>query len=310
MTVSAPLLSRLHGVVPPAVTPLTAEGDLDTEGLTALIEHLLAGGVHGLFMMGTTGEAYVLPDAVRHAAVAHAAKMLRGRVPLYVGIGDSSRARTLANAAQAADVGANVLVLISPPYLDYVEAERVRYFEDLAGRLPLPVMLYSIPQVNKNPVTPAMLLHLVTLPNVVGLKDSSADALTNAQVLTWLRAEHPDFRWFEGMDALSAQSLLLGAHGMVNGGSNVFPRVYVNLWEATQAGDAAAMRVAQGRLMHTLALYGLDRAHSSSFGSFLKCTKYALQVLGIAGEHLSPPFAPLGAETRKSVERLLAELAD
>lgn len=304
------LLPRLRGVVPPAVTPLTAEGVLDREGLDALVEHLVAGGVHGLFMMGTTGEAYILPDAVRHEAVARAATALRGRLPLYVGIGDNSWERTLANAAQAADAGADVLVLISPPYLDYAEAERERYFVELAGRLPLPVLLYNIPQVNRNPVTPAMLRRLVDAPNVVGLKDSAGDALATSHVLAWLRAERPQFRWFEGQDALAAQSLLLGAHGVVNGGTNVFPRVYVELWEASQRGDTAALRAAHGRLVRTLALYGLDRAHSSSFGSYLKCTKHALRVLGIGQGHLSPPFAPLGEESRRAVERLLADLAE
>jgi len=179
----AAVLPRLKGVVPPAITPLTAQGELDAEGLSALIEHLVGGGVHGVFMMGTTGEAYILPDAVRHAAVRHAAEALQGRVPLYVGIGDSSQERTLANAAQAAEVGADVLVLISPPYLDYVEAERERYFVELAQRLPLPVLLYNIPQVNKNPVTPAMLRRLVSAPNVVASR--TAPAMPSPTAACW-----------------------------------------------------------------------------------------------------------------------------
>jgi len=96
----------------------------------------------------------------------------------------------------------------------------------------------------------------------------------------------------------------------VNGGANVFPRAYVDLWDAAQRQDTPALRAAQTRLMRTLALYGLDAAHSSGFGSFLKCTKYALQVRGIGQGHLMPPFAPLGAESRKAVERLLADLAE
>ena len=307
---AAALLPRLKGVVPPAITPLTAKGGLDEDGLAALIEHLVTGGVHGVFMMGTTGEAYILPDAVRHAAVRQAAAALRGRLPLYVGIGDNSQERTLANAAQAAEVGADVLVLISPPYLDYAEDERERYFVEMVQRLPLPALLYSIPSVNRNPVTPPMLRRLVTVPNVLGLKDSSGDALTNSRVLAWLLAEHPQFRWFEGRDELAAQSLLLGAHGMVPGGANAFPRVYVDLWEAAQRQDAEAVRAAQGRLMGTLALYGIDRAHSSPFGSFLKCLKYALHLRGIGQGHLSPPFAPLGAEARTAVERALANLKE
>jgi dihydrodipicolinate synthase/N-acetylneuraminate lyase len=306
----APLRERLHGVVPPAVTPLTAEGRLDADGLAALVEHLVNGGVHGLFMMGTTGEAYVLPDAVRREAVARAAEFLRGRLPLYVGIGDSSVERTLANAEHAAAAGADALVLISPPYLDYSEAERVGYFSSMAERLPRPMLVYNIPQVNKNPVTPAMLRELVGVPGIVGLKDSAGDAMRSSEVLAWLRAEHPDFRWFEGHDTLAAQSLAIGAHGIVNGGSNVFPRLYVALWDAAQRGDAAALRAAHGQLLRALELFALDRGNSSAFGSFLKCCKHALSVLGIGQGHLSPTFAPLGAASRRAVERMLAGLAE
>jgi len=102
----------------------------------------------------------------------------------------------------------------------------------------------------------------------------------------------------------------LGASGVVPGGANVFPRVYVDLWEAAQAEDLAKLRVAQGRLMRAQALFALDRTHSSNFGSFLKCAKHALQVRGIGQGHLSEPFAPLGMESRQAVERLLEALAD
>jgi len=309
-TPDSSLLQRLHGVVPPAVTPLTAKGGLDADGLAALIEYLVKGGVHGLFMMGTTGEAYILPDDVRREAVAWAAEMLRGRLPLYVGIGDSNVERTLANAEHAASVGADVLVLISPPYLDYVEADRIDYLSRMAERLPKPVLLYNIPQVNKNPVTPAMLRQLVNAPNIVGIKDSAGDAMASSGVLAWLRAEHPHFRWFEGQDSLAAQSLAVGAHGIVNGGANVFPRVYVALYDAAQRGDLAALRTAHGQILRAQALFAADRGASSPFGSFLKCSKHALQVLGIGQGHLAHPFAPLDAETRRAVERLLAELAE
>ena len=122
--------------------------------------------------------------------------------------------------------------------------------------------------------------------------------------------EHPDFRWFEGADALAAQSLLMGAHGLVNGGMNVFPGVYVSLYRAARSGDVPAVQREHQRLMRCLRLLRVDRAQSSPFGSFVKTTKYALQLMGICSEHLSLPFEPLGAESKRKVEQFLADLAE
>ncbi len=152
-----------------------------------------------------------------------------------------------------------------------------------------------------------MLGALIAAPNVVGIKDSSGDAAQTSAVLAWLAA-YPDFHWFEGNDALAAQSLLLGAHGVVNGGANVFPQLYVALYEAARGGEPAALREAHRRLMRTLPLYGLDLAQSSWFGSYLKCTKHALSLLGIGQGHCAYPFAPLAPETQTAVAELLRTL--
>lgn len=301
---------HIGGVVPPAVTPLTAEGALDRAGLERLLEHFIRAGCHGVFMMGTTGEAYVLPEAVRAEAVAHAGAVLDGRLPLYVGVGDSTPERVRRNGEQAAAAGAEVLVLISPPSLSYSESERAAYFLDLAAKLPRPVLLYNIPPVNGNPVTPAMLERLIGAPNIIGLKDSESNAVKSAQVLALLQSRPEAFRWFEGNDNLSAQSLLMGAHGIVNGGANVFPALYVALYEAAQQGDPAAVRAVQARLIRAQRLFEVDVGRSTWFGSFVKTTKYALQVLGICQEHCSFPFQPLGSEARREVERMLADLAE
>ncbi|MCZ6553017.1 MAG: dihydrodipicolinate synthase family protein [SAR324 cluster bacterium] len=302
-------LDRLQGVVPPAVTPLTAGGDLDGDGLAALIEHFISAEVDGLFMLGSSGEAYVLPDEVRRHAVAEAAACLGERVPLYVGIGDNSLERTLRNAEHAAESGASVLVALSPPYLDYSAAEQASYFRTIADRAPLPVLLYNIPQIVKNPIGERLLGELMAHPNIVGIKDSEANAPKSAVMRTLLQ-EHPDFRWFEGADALAAQSLLMGAHGLVNGGMNVFPGVYVSLYRAARSGDVPAVRREHQRLMRCLRLLRVDQANSSPFGSFVKTTKYALQVMGICSEHLSFPFEPLSAESKRKVEQFLADLAE
>lgn len=302
-------LERVKGIVPPAITPLDAKGNLDEKGLEALLERFIKAGVHGIFMMGSSGEAYVLPDAVRTAAVDGAAACLKGRIPLYVGIGDNSLERTLRNGEHAAKAGADVLVLISPPYLDYSEAERVNYFQTVTDRLDLPVLLYNIPQVNGNPVSPAMLRTLAAHPRIIGIKDSESNApKTAAMREVW--EEFPEFRWFEGNDSLSGQSLLMGAHGVVNGGTNLFPSLYVDLYKAAMAGDLPALRASHIRIMHALKVFKIDAPNSSGYGAFVKTTKYGLQLQGVCSEYLSEPFQPLAEESRRKIERHLADFAE
>ncbi len=301
------MLSRLHGIVTPLVTPLTATGDLDLPGLERLVEHLVAGGVHGLFPLGTTGEAYILEPEVRREVVRHTVKFARGRLPVYVGVGDATPGRTLAHAEVAAALGADYLVLISPAYFDFATEEKARYFADLARRMPRPVMLYNNPGVTRNPITPPVLERLLHAPNIVGVKDSSGQAHQTLEVLNLLRgAAH--FHFFEGIESLLAQSMAMGAHGGVAGGSNLFPRLFVNLYNAAREGDLARVRFLQPQVLAVDAVYRQEASTGTPVGSYLKGIKYALKVLGVCGEHVAFPFDPLGAEAQAAIRRIVAEI--
>ncbi len=299
----------MRGVVPPLVTPLKADRTLDVPGLERLLEHVLRAGVHGVFLLGTTGEAYLLGEALRREAVEAAAAHVKGRVPLYVGVGDAEPGRVLAHAEAAARAGADYLVLIAPAYFDYAPAELSAYFAELAARMPRPVVLYNNPGVTRNPITPEVLQPLFKARNVIGIKDSTGQADISNKCLVQL-AQHPHFRWFEGIDTLLAQAVLLGAHGGVAGGANLFPRLYVRLFEAAQARDVAGVQRWQRGVVALQAVYGEDRVHSTAVGAYLKGVKYGLQALGICGESVTWPFQPISAEARKGIERILRQVAE
>lgn len=298
-----------RGVVPPIVTPLTAEGDLDADGLQRLVDFQIEAGVDGIFVLGSTGEAYRLDTEQRRELVERTAAAVNGRVPLYVGVGDITPARTLANAEHAANAGAGYAVLITPTMLRHSDAELVRYFAELAPRMPLPVLAYNIPQVACNALSPDAIAQLMDLDNLAGLKDSEGSVAKSGGMLARLHA-HPHFRWFEGQDALSAQSLLMGAHGVVNGGCNLFPHLYVALYAACRERKLDDVHRLQTRLRQALALFDLAGGDNPFFGSFLKTTKYGLQLLGVCQEHASWPYTPLDAEQKRAIERRLGELSE
>ncbi|HEX7928673.1 MAG TPA: dihydrodipicolinate synthase family protein, partial [bacterium] len=189
----------IGGLVPPLVTPLTPQGKLDVPALERLLDHVLRAGVHGVFMLGTTGEAYPLSESLRRDVVDATARILKGRVPLYVGVGDAEPSRVQAHAEAAAKSGADYIVLISPAYFDYAPAELSTYFAEMSARMPKPVVLYNNPGITRNPITPEVLQPLFTAKNVVGIKDSTGAADISNRGIVQL-AKYPHFRWFEGID--------------------------------------------------------------------------------------------------------------
>lgn len=301
------MLSSLHGIVTPLVTPLTSEGRLDPGGLEALVDHVIAGGVHGLFPLGTTGEAYALEPEVRKEVVRHTVKFAKGRVPVFVGVGDATPGRALALGEGAAELGADYLVLISPAYFDYSTEEKARYFGDLSKRMPRPVLLYNNPGVTRNPITPSVLERLLHAPNIVGVKDSSGEAHQTLEALKVLRgAAH--FHFFEGIESLLAQSMLMGAHGGVAGGSNLFPRLFVSLYEAAREGDFARVRFLEPWVLALDAVYRQELATGTPVGSYLKGMKYALKHLGVCGDRMAFPFSPLDDGAQAEVRRIVGEV--
>ncbi len=301
------MLSKLHGIVTPLVTPLKADGGLDTAGLERLVEHLVAGGVHGLFPLGTTAEAYALEPDLRREVVRYTVKFSKGRLPVYVGVGDATPGRTLAHGEVAAELGADYIVLISPAYFDYSVDEKVRYFAELAGKMPRPVMLYNNPGVTRNPITPVVLEKLLKAPNIVGVKDSSGLAHQTLESLNMLR-DLTHFRFFEGIESLLAQSMMMGAHGGVAGGSNLFPRLFVNLYNAAREGDYARVRALEPWVLAIDGVYRQDLATGTGVGSYLKGMKSGLKALGICDEHMSFPYAPMGEAARAEVRRIIGQV--
>ena len=166
----------IHGLVPPLVTPLAAADQLDVDGWQRLIDHQLAGGVDGLFILGTTGEGPSLSGRLRRELIERAASQLStsGR-PFYVGITDTSLAEAAALAGHAADHGARAVVAAAPYYFSLSQSDLRRWFEELAQQSPLPLILYNMPSCVRVTIEPETLTEMIDNPRIVGLKDSSGD---------------------------------------------------------------------------------------------------------------------------------------
>jgi 4-hydroxy-tetrahydrodipicolinate synthase len=294
------------GIIPPMVTPLLDSDTLDVRGLETLVEHVLAGGVHGLFVLGTTGEAQSLSYRLRGELVERTCKLVRGRVPVLVGVSDTSQVESERLARKAADCGADAVVSAPPFYYAPAQPELLYFYANLAKLLPLPLLLYNMPSHTKVAFAPATVRQLADCNNIIGIKDSSANGTYFQQVCYAMR-DVQDFSLLVGPEEMLAETVLLGGHGGVNGGANIFPALYVSLYNAAVARDFEKIIPLQQRVMLVSSLlYGVGKYGSS----YLKGVKSALSVKGICSDVLASPFEHFYEKEREKIKASLEEIGE
>ncbi len=290
-----------RGIIPPLVTPLSDRDRLDEEGLERLIEHLIAAGVDGIFVLGSSGEGPSLSWELRRAVVQKAARAIDGRVPLYVGILDSALGNAVDLAWFAADQGADAVVAAPPFYYPIDQRALRHWYVELAAVLPVPLVLYNIPSCTKTAIELETLLALTELENVIAIKDSSGDLRYLAAVVRLADRHRPDWTVLVGPEELLVQALNLGAHGGVPGGANLTPRLFVDLCRAWRAGDNTRLSTLCMLKQQLEDLYRIDDGPSG----FLRGLKCALERTGLCAGGLAAPLEPLGRAQREQVERWL-----
>jgi 4-hydroxy-tetrahydrodipicolinate synthase len=286
------------------VTPLLDRDTLDIAGLERLIEHILSGGVHGLFILGTTGEAPSLSYRLRYELIERACSLVKGRVPVLVGITDTSFAESVNTAVKAKDAGAQAVVLAPPYYFPAGQPELLEYIRHLTPELPLPLFLYNMPSLTKAVFEPQTVRAAAEISGIVGLKDSSGNMAYFHQ-LQFLLQDHPDFSLLMGHEELLAEAVLLGASGGVCGGANIIPKLYVDLYDAARSQDLETMEALHNKVMQiSTSIYGVGRFQSS----YLKGLKCALSCMGICSDFLAEPFHRFRSAERDVIRRHLEEL--
>ncbi len=300
---SITFMNARNGIIPPLVTPLVDRDTLDHAGLERLLEHVIGGGVSGLFILGTTGEAPALSYSLRRELIERVCKQVEGRIPVLVGVTDTAFVETVSLAKTAADCGADGLVVTTPYYFPAGQTELNDYVRNLVPELPLPVMLYNMPALTKVWFDFETLKDLTDLEKVVGVKDSSGDLDYFGQLVT-LREERPDWKFFVGPEHLLAEAVKLGGDGGVNGGANVFPKLFVDAYEAAASGDDVTLAAKVAIIDSWQRAYDIGKYASRH----IKATKCALSLLGICEDFMAEPFHRFKAPERQLVKAILDEL--
>src|SRR5487761_350177 len=288
---------ELRGVLPALVTPLTRDGAVDEPAIGRLVEHVLAGGVHGLLALGSTGEVASLGQAARRQVLAAVIKAAAGRVPVICGVAQSHLADARAEVSAAAGLGA-MAVLVAPPYYYPIDQPTVlNFYRKVADGSPLPILVYNIPMNTKVVIEPTSVATLAREGSVVGIKDSGRDFeyFENVSVAT---RSLPDFRIFTGSDTMLLASLVMGGAGTICGAGNIAPGWVVKIFDAFERGDLKAARTQQDLL--------IELVMAVRAGVFPSAIKAGLHLLGLCDPWLAPPVAPLNETSTESLRERLA----
>ena len=296
------LINPLSGIIPPLVTPLKNNDTLDIESLERLIEHLIQGGVSALFILGTTGEEQSLSYRVRQQMIKETCRITQGRLPVLACITDTSITESVNLAQTAADYGASGVVSAPPYYFATGQPELAEFYEELVPQLPLPLFLYNMPSHVKVNFEPATVHRIAQNPKVVGFKDSSANAVYFQSVMYAMK-ERPDFAMLVGPEEMTGQCVLMGGHGGINGGANMFPELYVSMYQAAKAGNLSeVLRLQQYIMQISSTIYKVGK-HGSSYLKGLKC---ALSILGIINDDfVASPFYKFHEPEREKIRQAL-----
>lgn len=295
-----------QGIFPPMITPLNPDFSLDVAHAEKLIEHLIEGGVHGIFIIGTTGESASISLDVKSDLIRLTCKKVNGRVPVLVGITECSFVQSLDLADIAFESGASALVAAPPFYINIDQTELINYYQKLADAVKLPLFLYDMPSHTKVKIDVESAVVLSAHPNIIGLKDSSGNK-DNYLALCAAFKDQPEFKLFIGPEEILSESLEMGGHGGVCGGGNLFPKLYVNLYEAFQKNEMEKVQSLQETILFLSENIYQNGTYKSSY---LKGLKASLSFEGLCDGTLALPLYSYSEEEKADLQEKFQAVKD
>lgn len=294
----------VRGIIPPVVTPLLDNDKLDAAGLEKVIDHVIEGGVHGLFVLGTTGEGPSLSWKLRKEVVRRTAVHVAGRVPVYAGITDTSFDNSLELATFAAECGIDGVVIAPPYYMPISQDEMRDYLEALVPRLPLPFIIYNIPSCTGLHMTFGTIRKAFEL-GAVAVKDSSGDADYMSSLVKEFR-KYEDFAVITGTEMFLPETIINGGQGAIAGGANIFPGLFVELYNASVARDMPVV----GRLLFIVKSLNENIYNSSGSPRIIQGIKSALAALGLCSSNVAWPLRQSGAVESHRIKNAVVSISE
>lgn len=289
---------KLEGIYTPIVTPMQPDGSFDLDALADVVEHLVEKGVHGIISGGSTGENYAETVEERLELARFIKDRLNGRLPLIVGTGAMRTPDSVALATGARDMGAEAILLGTPPYSVPTERENALNALAIDRAADLPVILYNYPARMGVAMGRDFLDIVSQSDNIIGIKESSGD-INRVHLLA---LDYPDIQMSCGMDDQALEFFAWGARSWICAGSNFLPEEHVMLYETcVLQGDFAKGRRIMSAMMPLMDL--LEQG-----GKFIQCVKHGTEVAGLRTGPMRPPLLGLEDDEKLQLEQVIRDL--
>ena len=286
------------GIIPPIITQLTDNGEVNYEVLRQMVNHLIENGVHGLFPMGTTGEFYAFDNETYRKILETVIDETAGRVPVYGGANHITTRGVIELVKICEEVGVDAVSVLTPMFVSQTQDELYAYYKEIAENTSLPIILYNNKPKTNVTIEPATVARLADIDNIVAVKDSTGDMTNAAEYIRLTRDK--DFSVLMGRDTLIYAGLCYGATGAIASCANVAPRIAADIYDKYVAGDLAGALDAQ----YTLAPLRI----ACSMGTFPAVIKEGLVQEGIPVGKCLSPIGELTAEEKEKLHKVLADM--
>ncbi len=286
------------GILPALVTPFNSEGEIDEKALRKLINYVEEGSVHGIFVIGTTGEFYGLREEQRREIIEIALDEVQGRLPVHVGTGAITTRESIEFTEMAEECGCQAVSVLTPMFISPNQDELYEHYRCIANSTSLPVILYNnVPKTGVN-ITPETVKKLAEFDNIVAIKDSSGDFTLTGEYIRATR--NMSFSVLAGRDTHIHACLCYGGSGAVAACANVAPRLVADIYDKYVMGDVEGSLEAQLRLAPLRIAFNL--------GTFPAVIKEALYLLGINVGQCLDPIRPMSVEEKAILKKILKEM--
>lgn len=289
---------KLEGIYTPLITPFKADGTFDLDALAELVERLISAGVHGLISGGSTGENYAETVEERLELARFVTERSKGRLPVIVGTGAMRTPDSIAIAEGARAMGADALLLGTPPYSVPTEAENAANALAIDRVADLPVILYNYPGRMGVSMGREFLDIVSQSKNIIGIKESSGDV----NRIHTLACDYPHIQMSCGMDDQALEFFAWGARSWICAGSNFLPEEHVALYRACAVEDDFT----KGRQIMTAMMPLMGVLEQG--GKFIQCVKHGVEVSGLRAGPMRPPLQGLNDAEKAELERVIITL--
>lgn len=287
------------GVIPPIITPLTDEGEVNYEVLRQLVNHLIDQGVHGVFPLGTTGEFYAFDHDTVRKIFSTVKEEAAGRVPVYGGANHITTRGVTEIVKICEEENIDAVSVLTPMFVSQTQDELYDYFAEIAASTKLPIILYNNAPKTNVTIKPSTVVKLAQIENIIAVKDSTGD-MTNTAEYIRLTRDNPNFHVLMGRDTLIHAALCYGASGSIASCANVAPRIAADIYDKYVAGDLKGSLEAQ----FTLAPLRI----ACNMGTFPAVIKEGLVQQGIPVGKCLAPISELKPNEKEKLHQVLVDM--